>query len=157
MSSNLKIVRGGHRRTITRIVNKYEEIEECTDIDEITATIETLRGKHELLSKLNCEILESTTEEEIDNEIEETDKYDFIIQKTISKLTRLSKSSVLNPIAPVFMPANQNLYPDSLRSVSSSGMNHSSSFHKLPKLTIAKFDGNLLNWQSFWDSFEGAI
>ena len=83
MSLNLKIVRGGHRRTITRIVNKYEEIEECTDIDEITATIETLRGKHELLSKLNSEILETTTEEEIDNEIEETDKYEFIIQKTI--------------------------------------------------------------------------
>jgi hypothetical protein len=71
----------------------------CTDIDEITATIETLRGKHELLSKLNSEILESTTEEEIDNEIEERDKYEFINQKTISKLTRLSKSSVLNPLS----------------------------------------------------------
>ena len=72
MSSKLKVVRGGHRRTITRIVNKYEEIEECTDFDEITATIETLHRKQELLSKLNCEILEITTEEEIDNEIKET-------------------------------------------------------------------------------------
>jgi hypothetical protein len=97
------------------------------------------------LSKLNSEILGSTTEEEIDNEIEEIDKYELIIQKTISKLTTLSKSSVLNPIAPVFMPVNQNFYPDSSRSLSSSGINHSSSFRKLPKSTIAKFDGNLLN------------
>ena len=28
---------------------------------------------------------------------------------------------------------------------------------KLPKLMLAKFDGNLLHWQEFWDSFETTI
>ena len=33
----------------------------------------------------------------------------------------------------------------------------SSQFHKLPKLEMKKFDGNILNWQSFWDSYETAV
>jgi hypothetical protein len=33
----------------------------------------------------------------------------------------------------------------------------SSQFHKLPKLEIKTFDGNILYWQSFWDSYETAV
>ena len=28
---------------------------------------------------------------------------------------------------------------------------------KLPKLVIKEFDGNVLNWQTFWDQFESTI
>ena len=28
---------------------------------------------------------------------------------------------------------------------------------KLPKLELQKFNGNILNWQEFWDSFEASI
>ena len=33
----------------------------------------------------------------------------------------------------------------------------SSQFHKLPKLEMKTFHGNILNWQSFWDSNETAV
>ena len=28
---------------------------------------------------------------------------------------------------------------------------------QLPKLEIVKFDGDIINWQSFWDQFDSAI
>ena len=33
----------------------------------------------------------------------------------------------------------------------------SSQFHKLPKSKMKTFDGNILNWQSFCDSYETAV
>lgn len=33
----------------------------------------------------------------------------------------------------------------------------SSNFHKLPKLALPTFNGDILRWQSFWDSFESTI
>ena len=44
-------------------------------------------------------------------------------------------------------------YPD-YRSYSSIS---SSQYHKLPKLDLPTFSGNLLEWQSFWDSLESAV
>ncbi|XP_062607336.1 uncharacterized protein LOC134269136 [Saccostrea cucullata] len=34
---------------------------------------------------------------------------------------------------------------------------NSGNFHKLPKLNLPIFEGNVLEWQSFWDSFDSAI
>ena len=34
---------------------------------------------------------------------------------------------------------------------------HHTSTIKLPKLELQKFDGNILKWQEFWDSFEASI
>ena len=34
---------------------------------------------------------------------------------------------------------------------------HRSVYHRLLKLDLPKFNGNILDWQSFWDSFESAI
>ena len=33
----------------------------------------------------------------------------------------------------------------------------SSIYHRLPKLDLPVFDGDVLEWQSFWDSYESAI
>jgi len=33
----------------------------------------------------------------------------------------------------------------------------STQFSKLPKLTLPTFDGDILQWQSFWDYFESSI
>lgn len=34
---------------------------------------------------------------------------------------------------------------------------NSSQFHRLPKLTLPKFSGDILTWQTFWDSFESTV
>ncbi|XP_053389091.1 uncharacterized protein LOC128552105 [Mercenaria mercenaria] len=34
---------------------------------------------------------------------------------------------------------------------------NSSIFHRLPKLTLPTFNGDILRWQTFWDSFESTI
>ena len=35
--------------------------------------------------------------------------------------------------------------------------NTSQSHHKLPKLILPTFDGGILQWQTFWDSFESSV
>ena len=39
----------------------------------------------------------------------------------------------------------------------SSSCTHSTSFHRLPKLSLRTFDGDIANWQTFWDSYENAV
>ena len=43
--------------------------------------------------------------------------------------------------------------------VSNSSVNtsQSSQFHQLPKLSLPIFTGNILEWQTFWDSFESSV
>ena len=40
---------------------------------------------------------------------------------------------------------------------SSVNTSQSSQFHKLPKLSLPIFTGNILEWQTFWDSFESSV
>ena len=65
--------------------------------------------------------------------------------------------STLNPLAESFnVNRNQTSSFNSQHTYDPTPSN-SSQFHKLPKLELKKFDGNILNWQSFWDSYETAV
>ena len=75
---------------------------------------------------------------------------------TSDKTTGNSSQSQLNPNAFEFTIGNNQVnFPPT--HISASGFSNSSQFHKLPKLNMPTFDGNLLNWQSFWDSFSSAV
>ena len=41
--------------------------------------------------------------------------------------------------------------------VSNASFYSTSSHHKLPKLILPAFDGSILQWQTFWDSFESSV
>ncbi|XP_060568771.1 uncharacterized protein LOC132727352 [Ruditapes philippinarum] len=36
-------------------------------------------------------------------------------------------------------------------------MSASAQYHRLPKLSLPKFNGDILSWQTFWDSFESTV
>ena len=99
------------------------------------------------------------------------------VETKIRKIRKFiqAQTSNLNVAARSFSPHNETLQPiqnvgaayslkddsqntgynfTTLRSNSSV---NSSNFHKLPKLNLPTFDGNVLEWQSFWDSFDSAI
>ena len=50
-----------------------------------------------------------------------------------------------------------NTVKSSYVSNSSVYSSQSSQFHKLPKLSLPIFTGNILEWQTFWDSFESSV
>ena len=148
------------------------------DINEIKSTIESLTNKRKILEDLDTRILDETAEEDVSKEIEieDADGYVFDIIKTLCKLETFNQQSnvqaqpttnqtgfSINHNAHEFsegsnsyLHSTQNQYMPSQGNFSTTSAN-SSQYHKLPKLNMPTFDGNVLNWQSFWDSFSSAV
>lgn len=65
-----------------------------------------------------------------------------------------TKSCSSNPTISEPIPStNLSMHAPSYRSSFST----TSQYHKLPKLNLHTFEGNILDWQSFWDSYETSI
>ena len=182
MDTKMKAVRAGHKGAVTKLLKKFEEIQQSSEADyeEISTLLEVVTQKKRTLENINEKILEQTSDEDVAVEILESDEYMFNLEYKLRQITKLSKSvqnqSItahepislnLNPHADSFIQsvpstfisqpstsANQQ-YTHSSNSRSSSSAN--SEYHKLPKLNLPIFTGDILDWQSFWDSYETAI
>lgn len=174
MSSKLKAIRAGHRGAVTKLLKRVsgnvEELLKEYDVNEIISIREMIRKKETVISELNDKIVEEISEEDIQEEIEEADRYEFDIQITLTKLAKVireadsttsSKQQQLNPHATEFTLSNNLINPTPVSFTpannSSSTFSNSSMYHKLPKLTLPTFGGNILEWQPFWDSFCAAV
>ena len=148
--TKIKTIRAGHRGATTKLFRRADSEENFTE-EEFDSIVETLKEKQSILAELNSQVLNATSDADIAEEIEETDKWTIEFKSKLIKLTKQAKRSSeisLNPNAPVFVQSmNQN----------QSNISLSQSFHKLPKISLPKFDGNIIKWQSFWDSFESAV
>ena len=186
MTTKLKSVRAGHRSAISRNLKKFDNLKENpeTDIDEITGILNGVLLKQKLLENLNQQIMDEMTEEDdIESEILDTDEYTLDLNFKITKIKKwLTKSKTpLNPNAPAFNVQNNaaqfenqpDMLANSCENMSipafsnfNSQENHlgsnvtasfSQHFHKLPKLNLPTFDGDVLEWQAFWDSYETSV
>ncbi|XP_062582942.1 uncharacterized protein LOC134244699 [Saccostrea cucullata] len=152
----LKAQRSGHRGFITKILRKISEIEDENGKAEM---IKVLEEKWYTLEKINSQILqELEKEEEIQLEIEDSDEYMLDLRLKLAELTKNGKASEnlnqcisrnLNVNAPQFIPSNESLEPN----IGKPNIHN----HKLPKLNLPVFSGDLLQWQTFWDCFETSI
>ena len=155
----LKAIRTGNKAAITRSLNTLLREEDMDPVNRLKI-YEGILKKRKVLEKLDEEILEAISAEDTDSEIVNTDEYYTLLDKELTQVeTRFklsssasqpqSISSELNPRAMEFhMPL-----PAPSQSYSSFGSQN----HKLPKLSLPKFNGNILDWQTFWDSFETTV
>ena len=183
--SKLKSVRAGHKGAITKLLKKFDDHGSDFEEDDLLTLIDTLSVKRDILVSINERIIQQTTEEEIADEIADSDEYMFDLDRKIRKIKKLAKSctqeKVLNPNADNFIPITQtpsvnhvalsseNAEPthahtslQSSESIPFTQFTHQSSsvysdYHKLPKLNLPTFSGSTLDWLSFWDSYESAI
>ncbi|VDI60377.1 Hypothetical predicted protein [Mytilus galloprovincialis] len=128
-------------------------------------TIRGLIKKQETIDQLNEKIVEELSEEEVSEEIEEADRYTYDIEMAVTKLSKIikeseitdkqSSKSLLNPNAHEFI--NYTNHQESQPQPSFMHANTSAMYHKLPKLNLPTFGGNMLEWQPFWDSFSAAV
>ena len=125
-----------------------------------------LKTKLDLLTALDAEILELTlNEDEIAQEIEHADTYKAQLQTMVFELEGALKTKGKDASTLEVLPCST----ESLRSSSPVLSRHSSCQPaqenganrrpriKLPKLTLRKFNGDITQWSSFWDSFNTAI
>ncbi|XP_062616210.1 uncharacterized protein LOC134277925 [Saccostrea cucullata] len=178
----LKATRAGNRGAVSRKLNKHEGSEECSK-EVLLLVYEDLMKKRSLMNNLDEQILSQTAEEEIENEIIETDEYNSeldiklmhfkkFIDNNFAHVTGEKDSYKSNDEGAVSNPLEINQIPSDHTTVPSyavppvhehfpvsiqSGSLSTASNHKLPKLSLPTFNGNKLEWQSFWDSFSSGI
>ncbi|XP_063436092.1 uncharacterized protein LOC134717532 [Mytilus trossulus] len=174
-----KAIRVGHRGAARRVTSKIEEEleKETTQRDEIESLCETLKKKRDILSELDNEILEEIAEENMEAEIEDSDRYVLDIERILTKIRNSSSSKQktksnetssnqnLNPNAADFVFINSTSTCNTPHPMQNNGMQYRSSmsatnssiYHKLPKLNLPYFNGNLLKWQPFWDAYQSTI
>ena len=158
MAAKLKSVLKGQKGAVTRVLAKFESAQtaENPNYEELQTIEETLKNKLITISGLHENIvsaLPDDSEEEIEREILDQEEYVFDLQTKILKIHNYRKVTFSN------LNANSQNFTDAENTPSGIQIrqNPSSSFHRLPKLDLPKFDGDILEWQSFWDSFESAI
>lgn len=156
------------RRLVKRCQEKLEEAKRSENFLEFNAILDTLEEKVSAISALNEKILSQTDAASIEEEVINSEEYSLELgielrkyrayksaweirvesqpDIHISQHTRLSHTE----------PQQTTSTVDPLVNISATS-SASSQFHRLPKLSFPTFDGDILKWQSFWDTFESTI
>ena len=207
METKLKAVRTGNKAAVMKLLTEFEELKERSETEQIAIREfklihSAIIKKRDILNDLNEKLIEVLKDENIADEIEETDEYMFGIDAIISELETYMQPTSSDPshdnpgnpklnvhavnFTPRILPVNVNasaqnheeyehsngetsnqsrkfpLYDNSAQgartcnkdeSVPHTNMNH----HRLPKLDLPQFDGDVLQWNTFWDSYESTI
>ncbi|VDI56220.1 Hypothetical predicted protein [Mytilus galloprovincialis] len=112
MDTKMIAVRAGHKGAVTKLLKKFEEIQQSSEADyeEISTLLEVVTQKKRTLENINEKILEQTSDEDVAVEILESDEYMFNLEYKLRQITKLSKS-VQNQSFPANEPISSNLNP----------------------------------------------
>ncbi|KAH3728954.1 hypothetical protein DPMN_054917 [Dreissena polymorpha] len=147
---------------------------------EFIATLDALEKKITQVSLLNEDILSKLDTEGIEEEILATDAYMLEIDNKLRTLctVRSEKEGGLQSSSVVTMPRSEllvhkpsahseepisekhaqlNLQNNSQTLSDISYVSNTSQYHRLPKLSLPTFNGDILQWQTLWDSFETTV
>ena len=113
--------------------------------DKLVSLKRSLSEKLDTIKKLDSEILDATPDDQIDGEIDQADQVMEKIHGTMCSIEKVLKASTPAPEAAT-----------GTRSSPSRTSPHGGKV-KLPKLSLPHFNGNVMKWTTFWDSYESAI
>ena len=151
-------IRAGHRGVVTKRLAEVNglmgteggEDRPRPDSLKLAQLQMALKEKLEVLKQLDGEILDLlASEEDIATEIEQADDYNHNIYEALVRM-----EEVLTPTG-----GNGRSSPGS-RSGTEGGAAETSPTQlkaKLPELTLRKFDGDIIQWVTFWDAYKSAI
>lgn len=175
----VRSLRRGNRAAITRNSHKASDAlgEEDMDILVLRQCKRTLEEKLAALGPLDAEILDSTAEENVVTEMEEAATITEDTELTILRLTKAIEE--LEASGSTHDGASKSVGGTGSRTPSSSPPPPPESFSatrptthtrlfptasggcsprvKLPELSMKRFDGDMSQWMSFWDSFSSSV
>ena len=148
MAENLarkRRIRGGHKASATKIITKVEESASAADKDE-SALLQmklSLDMKLETLKRLDGEILKLTEDVQVVEEIEQADSFKEAIYRALARLDQLISTT------PLVM-----VMPGEPRVATPTPIEHRVC---LPKINMRSFNGDLIAWTPFWDSYASSV
>ena len=153
-----RAIRRGNRAFLTKVIQTANDAI-CTfggtqnEKDILEGYKVTLSDKKESIRKLNEDILnEIEDEEQIEQDIFQAGEVGESINRMIVKIDNVLKFPITEQ--------NNVSTPGGLGSSDSSEtqqMHSPATRAKLPKLSLKKFTGNPIDWQSFYDSYSTAV
>ena len=116
-----------------------------------------MKEKVEALKRLDNQIIDllgglesEDLDAQIENEIEESDRFRRELNQIVLRL-----EEVLNPSVPLILATTPGApSPNGNGQPTNAAHNVKA---KLPKLEVKRFNGRLQDWQEFWDSFQSSI
>ncbi|XP_077564311.1 uncharacterized protein LOC144179743 [Haemaphysalis longicornis] len=149
----LKAKRSARRAQATKILTEVTALIEsgCSDRLALRKVLDKLMASREELSKIDAQVEDAVPVEELEREYESAAHYN---DKTLEALTRLtyrleelSVSSTAQPApsAAINTPHAPTTVPSHITGP------------RLPTLTIKPFYGDMCQWTSFWEQFNGAV
>ncbi|XP_074657161.1 uncharacterized protein LOC141910324 [Tubulanus polymorphus] len=142
MSDSLKkqkASRTANRGVATKILGDVKTHVEKQDVLKATIALETLKRKLTQLENIDAQLLELLeSDEDITSHVMEGETY---LSGLFGEIMTYSKRI------------------EKLTKTESTPKRYTSDIQKstLPKLQLPKFDGNILNWQTFWGLFDAAV
>ena len=215
-----KKTRSGHRASATRLVNQATTAmgEDDIDADRLSMIQQSLAAKVKTLESLDEELSELVPEDELEEEIQNTDEYMENVHAVVAKLNKMLRVSTTSELASttdtvqsattapatVATPSASiskvtvppNITPAATAASTSATVPPTTAVvtiespHteppavadrvtlpavasvdplpsaatmcpagrvKLPKISLPSFDGDVMKWAAFWDSFNSAI
>lgn len=164
--------RAGHRASTTRILDQATTAMGADPLDtgRLSLLKRMLDEKMETLRDLDSELADLVPEEELEAEIQHTDEYKEKVYDVLAKLDNaLLTTATVTPhrdttggtpaTAPPPADGTADGTPTDRTRPSAPGATCSdpSARVKLPKITLPRFNGNLMRWTAFWDSYHSAI
>ncbi|XP_064461678.1 uncharacterized protein LOC135371619 [Ornithodoros turicata] len=147
----LKQKRAVVRASVTKLITDVDALlrVQSPAAGELQTKLDLLKSKEETLQSLDGSMESLVSEEAFQVEIEVAMSYQEKICTAISQISQKLKKKI----------QRTTLRPDSpTRAVLIPAMQHQGSTKvKLPKIEVPKFNGDLMNWMTFWDQFESTI
>ena len=128
--SKLKQRRSGHKGAITVQLRDLENILESAERSELKALVETVKGQLSRIDKLNSDIYDQLTGDELAAELETEVKYEHKINISLAKVQLAQEQD---------------------------RQERKDATYKLPKLALPYFSGDYTQWTGFYDVFESVI
>ena len=135
-----KRVRGAHKASATKIMQQIAELVEkdTPDQTKLACLRQALNEKLTTIKALDNEVIELLEDDAVVEDIEGADIFKEKIFTSLLLIDQLMETlKTTNPAH------------------TTPTVNHSRV--KLPKLQLHPFSGDLIQWTSFWDSYESAI
>ena len=153
----LQLLRQGKRALIAEQIETLEKAIQDNLTDEVRELIEIVEAAALALTNMDEEIISKIDAEGTVAEVTEAGSYNFHLTVKLKKFKRFCKQTA----EPSGNTNQSSIITDgNIRSNQQSGSSiplPSSSFHKLPTLSLPTFNGDLLSYQTFWDSFETTV
>ena len=151
----LKGSRRAYRAHLTRIWGKMAELTLTLPATDETVTLATsyidqIQHKAEAVQQLDSKIQSMITEpEDIESDVlDSLEIQDTIIEKLTLLKRFLEKTSSITGTTTGSPPSPE---------VTAAATGRTATASRLPKLDLPRYAGDLLGWQTFWDSFKAAV